>query len=194
MTICIPTSRNPLDPHGHFVFQTNRTYWRLMHMRIPSMQPEQQTVCVSVRLLPLILPRKRKSMHTHMHIKSPECRHFDLTQSPANNEDKWSNLIFKLWIYFKKLRLFLCNLCLWVSALWLKLWLSRSVLFSFTPPLVIPSLPPWPVQRVDPAWHHHRHITSLSSQSQVNSDWVPRGPLGCDWVPDPFDSEVLSSV
>lgn len=45
-------------------------------------------------------------------------------------------------------------------------------------PATLQPLPPWPAQRVDPAWHHQRHITSLSSQSQVNSDWVPRSP----WV------------
>lgn len=48
-------------------------------------------------------------------------------------------------------------------------WAGTLMLFSFTPPLFIPFLPS-PTQRVDPARHRHRNITSLSSQPQVNSD------------------------
>lgn len=52
------------------------------------------------------------------------------------------------------------------------LWLLHPMLLSFNPPLSAPA------QCVDPARHRQRNITSSSSQSQVNSDWVPRIP----WV------------
>lgn len=95
-------------------------------------------------------------------------------------------LIKQIMTGYKQWRLCFCIMSASVGTKWKPLWCFHPQSGRIAPMLFRLYLPHHspptsslcPAQRVEPAQHHQRNITSLSSQPQVNSDWVPRSP----WV------------